>query len=167
MRKKTTIFYLVLFCVIIFNQKKICNVIDPHLASQTLSHRRNIASPCLFEIYFHGNCSGNLSSSVPQLHEFKRSTRLTVRSHNFTTEITRSKLKFSSNSFYSVFFSVAPLARGTLFRLIAFLSSMIFKDLKAMSIVTLCSFIVLTFSISLILSNPLWVYRIACREIMR
>ncbi|CAE1275264.1 unnamed protein product [Acanthosepion pharaonis] len=59
-------------------QRRICNVIGPDLASrlQSLSHRRAIASLCLFYKYFHGNCSDELHLLVPKLHEFKRATRL-------------------------------------------------------------------------------------------
>lgn len=40
-------------------QRQMCNVIGPDLTShlQSLSHRRAVASLCLFYKYFHGNCS--------------------------------------------------------------------------------------------------------------
>lgn len=44
------------------SQRRVCNVINPHLGSrlQSLSHRRDVASLYLFYKYFHGNCSREL-----------------------------------------------------------------------------------------------------------
>ncbi len=82
-------------------QRRICNLIGPDLASrlQSLSHRRAVASLCLFYKYFHGNCSDELLSLVPRLHEFKRPTRLASRSHPYTVETFKCSRLFYSNSF--------------------------------------------------------------------
>ncbi|CAE1265595.1 unnamed protein product [Acanthosepion pharaonis] len=70
-------------------QRRICKVVGHALASRlrSLSHRRAVASLCLFYKYFHGNCSEELHWLVPRRHEFKRPTRLASRSHPFTLHV--------------------------------------------------------------------------------
>ncbi|CAE1293373.1 unnamed protein product [Acanthosepion pharaonis] len=67
----------------------------------SLSHRRAVASLCPFYKYFHGNCSDEVFSLVPRLHEFKRSSRLASRSHPFTVETVKCSRFFYTNSFMS------------------------------------------------------------------
>lgn len=118
-------------------QRSVCN--DSDLASrlQSLSHRRDVVSLCLFYKYFCGNCSDVLSSLVPRLHEFKRTTKLTTRSHRFTVEITRCSRMFYSNNFFSRTSSL-----WNSFLISSFLRPT-FKNLNAMSI-AICSFIFLS-----------------------
>ena len=47
-------------------QKRIVNLVGEELGSslQNLSHRRSVASPCLFYIYFHCKCATSVSDLV-------------------------------------------------------------------------------------------------------
>ena len=78
-------------------QNRVVNMIGPRLAQtlQPLSHRRDVASLCLFYKYFHGNCSDELASLVPPVKVYGRQTRLAVRAHEFTVQE-----PFSSKGFY-------------------------------------------------------------------
>ena len=82
-------------------QKRICVAIGYPLASKldSLSHRRNVASLSLFYRYFHGHCSAELTQLVPPLRTFKRATRFSSSSHNFTVQTPPSK-SFYANSFF-------------------------------------------------------------------
>ena len=83
-------------------QQRICNVIGPNLSSKldSLSHRRNVASLSLFYKYFHGHCSSELSSLVPRLRTFQRSTRLATSSHKLTVQLPTCHKSLYSNSFF-------------------------------------------------------------------
>ena len=83
-------------------QQRICNVVGPNLSSKldSLSHRRNVASLSLFYKYFHGYCSSELSSLVPRLRTFKRSTRLATSSHQLTVQLPTCHKSLYSNSFF-------------------------------------------------------------------
>ena len=58
-------------------QKRVANLIGPELSSklQPLSHRRNVASLCLFYKYFNGGCSDELQALVPPRRDYPRQTR--------------------------------------------------------------------------------------------
>lgn len=79
-------------------QSRVCNVIDPDLASQfqSFSHHSNIASLYLFYKYFYGSFS-----NVLWPHEFKWCTRLAIRSLHFAVEMASFNHKFYSNNFFS------------------------------------------------------------------
>ena len=83
-------------------QKRVANLIGPELSSklQPLSHRRNVASLCLFYKYFNGECSDELQALVPPRRKYPRQTRQAAKSHPFTVEIPRCKRAFYSNSFF-------------------------------------------------------------------
>ena len=84
-------------------QRRISNIIGPDLSAklQSLAHRRDVASLCLFYKYFHGLCSDELFTMVPSLYRFKRNTRLAARSHQFTVKLARCNRGFYANSFFS------------------------------------------------------------------
>ena len=72
-------------------QKRIVNLVGEELGSslQPLSHRRSVASLCLFYRYFHGKCATSVSDLVPPARVFKRETRLSVCSHPYTLALLR------------------------------------------------------------------------------
>ena len=59
------------------------NYVGEELGSslQPLSHRRSVASHCLFYRYFHGKCATSVSDLVPPVRVFKHETRLSACSH--------------------------------------------------------------------------------------
>lgn len=65
------------------------------------SQQCKVASLCLFNKYFHGNCSNEPFIMVPRLYEFKRSIRQATGSHQFTIEMARYSCKFNESSFFS------------------------------------------------------------------
>ena len=83
-------------------QRRVANIIGPKLASklQTLHHRRNVASLCLFYRYYNGMCSSELFDLVPPKKVFKRRTRLAANSHPFTVEVPSCQKKFYATSFF-------------------------------------------------------------------
>ena len=83
-------------------QKRVANLVGPELSSklQPLSHRRNVASLCLFYKYVNGDCSDELQELVPPRRKHPRQTRQAVKSHPHTVEIPRCKRTFYSNSFF-------------------------------------------------------------------
>lgn len=93
-------------------KNRIYNFIDPGLASwlQSLYHRLNMASLCLFYKYFQSNWSNLLFSLAARPHKFKRGTWLRGRYHHLTVEIAWRSCKLYSNSS-----TLALLACWTLF----------------------------------------------------
>ena len=83
-------------------QKRISNMIGAKLASQlqTLSHRRNVASLCLFYRYYNGMCSSELTNLVPSKKKFSRCTRLSSNSHPFTVKVLFCHRDFYAKSFF-------------------------------------------------------------------
>ena len=83
-------------------QKRIVNLVGEELGSslQPLSHRRSVASLCLFSIYFHGKCVTSVSGLVPPVRVFKRETRLSACSHPYTLALPRCRTKSYSNRFF-------------------------------------------------------------------
>ena len=83
-------------------QKHIVNLVGEELGSslQPLSHRRSVASLCLFYIYFHGKCATSVSDPVPPVGVFERETRLSACSHPYTLALPRCRTKSYSNSFF-------------------------------------------------------------------
>ena len=83
-------------------QKRIVNLVGEELGStlQPLSHRRSVASLCLFFRYFHGKCSTSLSNLVPPVRVFERRTRLSACSHPYTVAVPRCRTKSYSSSFF-------------------------------------------------------------------
>ena len=83
-------------------QNRVCNAIGENLASKldSLSHRRSVASLCLFYKYFHGHCSDELSSLVPPLKTFSRATRFASKCHSLTVNIPKSTKKSVQQGFF-------------------------------------------------------------------
>ena len=83
-------------------QRRVENIIGPTLASklQPLAHRRDVASLSLFYRYFNNRCSDELSSLVPPLKVFGRSTRLASNAHPHTVSIPVSRKSIYSRSFF-------------------------------------------------------------------
>ena len=83
-------------------QKRVANLISLELSSrlQPLSHRRNVASLCLFYKYFNGECSDELHALVPPRRKHPLQTQQAARPHPYTVEIPRCKRAFYSNSFF-------------------------------------------------------------------
>ena len=70
-------------------QKCIVNLVGEELGStlQSLSHRRSVATLSLFDRYFHGKCSSDLSKLVPPVKLFERGTWFSSHSHPYTLAI--------------------------------------------------------------------------------
>ena len=66
---------------------------------QSLSHRRSVACLSLFYRYFHGMCSSELSSIVPERQTFSRTTRLSSTAHPFTVRTPRCRTNIFASSF--------------------------------------------------------------------
>ncbi len=83
-------------------QKRIVNLVGEVLGStlQPLSHRRSVASLCLFYSYFHGKCATSVSDLVPPFRMFERETRLSASSHPCTLDLLRWRTRSHSNSFF-------------------------------------------------------------------
>ena len=85
-------------------QKRIVNLVGEELGSslQPLSHRRSVASLCLFYryMYFHGKCATSVSDLVPPVRVFERETRLSACSHPYTLALQRCRTESHSNSFF-------------------------------------------------------------------
>ena len=83
-------------------RKRIVNLVGEELGSllQPLSHRRSVASLCLFYRYFHGKCATSVSNLVPSVRVFKRETRFSACSHPYTLALSRCRTKSYSNSFF-------------------------------------------------------------------
>ena len=86
-------------------QKRIVNLVGEELGSslQPLSHRRSVASLCLFYRYFHGKCATSVSDLVPPdpVRVFERETRLSACSHPYTLALPRCRTKSRSSSLFS------------------------------------------------------------------
>ena len=89
-------------------QKRIVNLVGEELGSslQPLSHRRSVASLCLFYRYFRGKCATSVSDLVPPVGVFERETRLSACSHPYTLALPRCRTKSYSNSFCPRFASL-------------------------------------------------------------
>ena len=83
-------------------QKHIVNLVGEELGSslQPLSHRRSVASLCLFYRYFHGKCATSVSDLVTPVRVCKCETRLSACSHPYTLALLRCRTKSHSNSFF-------------------------------------------------------------------
>ncbi len=83
-------------------QNRVCNLVGPPLAAklQPLSHRRNVASLSLFYKYFNDRCSSELSSLVPKLRPWVRTTRQSSNAHPYTVQIPISSKKLYESSFF-------------------------------------------------------------------
>ena len=73
------------------------HVLHVHVHVQPLSHRRSVASLCLFYRYFHGSCATSVSDLVPPVRVFERETRLSACSYPYT--LCTCRTKSHSNSF--------------------------------------------------------------------
>ena len=96
-------------------QRRISNIIGPRLASklQTLHHRRNVASLCLFYRYYNGRCSSELFDLVPHKKVFNRDTRFASNSHPHNVEVPSCHKKFYVTSFFprtSVMWNSLPIS---------------------------------------------------------
>ena len=96
-------------------QRRVSNIIGPKFAAnlQSLHHRRNVASLCLFYRYYNGMCSSELFDLVPPNKVFNRCTRLATNSHPFTVEVPSCQKKFYAASFFprtSVMWNALPLS---------------------------------------------------------
>lgn len=83
--------------------QKIFNLIDLILSTnlQPLSHRRNVASLCLFFKYFNGMCSDEFVALVPSRRICPRRNSLATKSHPFIVEVPKFQKAFYSNSFFA------------------------------------------------------------------
>ena len=83
-------------------QNRVCNMIGPQLSLklQPLSHRRDVASLCLFYKYFHGRCSAELASLVPPRKDFTLKTRLYDTAHPFTVNLPLITKDYRRSSFF-------------------------------------------------------------------
>ena len=73
-------------------QKRICRTVGPSLAAslEPLAHCRNVASLSLFYRYYFGRCLSELAQLVPLPYSPGRSTRYSVRLHDFSVTTPRS-----------------------------------------------------------------------------
>lgn len=120
----------------------------------SLSHYRNVFSLHFVYKYFYGNCSDELSSLISRPHEFKRGTRLSIRSHNFCVETARWNRKFYSISLLSWTSRLQSYLPASCVHV------MFLKDLNATPIAIFCllescSFIVFSSPFSFILNHIL------------
>ena len=83
-------------------QKWICRIVGPSLAAslEPLVHRRNVASLSIFNIYYFGRCSSDLTKLVPLPFSPGRSTRYSDRLHDFSLTIPRYYKDVYVNSFF-------------------------------------------------------------------
>ena len=83
-------------------QKRIVNLVGEELGSplQTLSHRRSVASLCLFYWYFHGKCATSVSDLVPPVSVFERETRPSACSHTYTLALLRCRTRVIPTAFF-------------------------------------------------------------------
>lgn len=87
------------------NPEKGRGTIDPDQVSrlQSLSHRGDVASLCVFYKYFMASARMSFFSPlVPWLQEFKRVTRFATRFYRFTVELVRCKRHFLLLQFSSL-----------------------------------------------------------------
>ena len=72
-------------------QKGICRIVGPSLAAslEPFAHRRNVASLSLFNRYYFGRCSSELSQLVPLPFSRGRSTRFSDRFLSPFLDVTR------------------------------------------------------------------------------
>lgn len=101
----------------------------------SFSHRRNVASFCIFYKDSHDNYSNKLRSVFTRLHDFNAVHDWRYDHINLQLKLldvtVRPMLKFSSISF---------LDSGTLVCFISSQSNLIFKNVNAVSIVIFCSY---------------------------
>lgn len=65
----------------------------------SLDHRRKVGDLSLFYRYFHADCSAEITSIMPQLASFGRSTRLSQHSHPLTVQETTHRTSHFKSSF--------------------------------------------------------------------
>ena len=84
-------------------QKRICRIVGPSLATslEPLAHRRNVTGLSLFCRYYFGRCSSELAQQVPLLFSQRRSTRYSVRLHDFSVTSPRCHKDVYVNSFFA------------------------------------------------------------------
>ena len=83
-------------------QKRLCRTVDPSLAAslEPLAHRRKVASLSLFYRYYFGRCSSEQAQLVPLPYSRGRSTRYSVRLHDFSVTVPRCYKDVYVNSFF-------------------------------------------------------------------
>ena len=83
-------------------QKLTCRTVGPSLAAslEPLAHRQNVASLILFYRHYFGRCSSELAQLVPLPISRGRSTRFSVRLHDFSVTIPRCYKDDYVNSFF-------------------------------------------------------------------
>ena len=83
-------------------QKRTCRIVGSLLAAslEPLAHRRNVASLSLFYTYYFGRCSSELAQLVSLPFSRGRSTRYSVRLHDFSVTIPRCYKDVYINSFF-------------------------------------------------------------------
>ena len=66
-------------------QKRICRTVGASLAAslEPLDHHQNVATLSLFYRYYFGRCSSELTQLVPPPFSRERSTRYSIRLHEF------------------------------------------------------------------------------------
>ena len=83
-------------------QKRICRTVGPSLTAslEPLAHRQNVASLILFCRYYFGRCSSELAQLVRLPFSRGRSTRYSIRLHEFSVTIPRCYKDVYINSFF-------------------------------------------------------------------
>ena len=83
-------------------QKRICRTVGPSLTAslEPLAHRQNVASLILFYRYYFGRCSSELAQLVRLPFSSGRSTRYSIRLHEFSVTIPRCYKDVYINSFF-------------------------------------------------------------------
>ena len=83
-------------------QKRVVNLVGYELSAalHTLSHRRNVASLCLFYKYYYRKCSSELADLVPPKRVTIRSTRYSERMHRHAVNCPRCRTKYYGSSFF-------------------------------------------------------------------
>ena len=83
-------------------QKRIWRIVGASFAAslEPLAHRQNVASLILFYRHYFGRCSSELAQLVPLPISRGRSTRFSVRLHDFSVTIPRCYKDDYVNSFF-------------------------------------------------------------------
>ena len=82
-------------------QNQVVRTVDPSFAAslEPLAHRQNVGSLSLFYRYYFGKCSSELAQLVPLPFSRGRSSRYSVRLHDFSVTIPRCYKDAYVNSF--------------------------------------------------------------------
>mgnify|MGYP003323128865 FL=1 len=83
-------------------QKRVVNLVGYELSAglHALSHRRDVASLCLFYKYYCGKCSSELADLVPPKRVTIRSTRFSERMHRHAVNFPKCRTNYYKSSFF-------------------------------------------------------------------